>query len=274
MFAKSIVFQDDFLDMPMSSRCLYFSLSMVADDDGFVDSYRSVMRQIGATADDLRILLAKRYIIAFDTGVIVIRHWRINNYLRSDRYRETQYQEEMSQLSVAKTGEYVPSNTLCTTINAGKRSGIPDGIPLVCIEENSIEENSIEENIVEKHAEEERKEQYLEEIQEIIEYLNNTTNSRYSPKTEETKRLIRARIKDGRSVDDFKRVIDTKSKEWMGTDNEKYLRPITLFNASKFESYLNQKPFTVKQQKSKANTLSSTMTHEYDMEELRRRAKE
>ena len=77
MFAKSIVLSDDFLDMPMSSRVLYFTFGMVADDDGFVNNPKGIMRQIGATADDLRVLLARKYVIVFDSGVIVIRHWRM-----------------------------------------------------------------------------------------------------------------------------------------------------------------------------------------------------
>ena len=90
MFAKSIVLSDDFLDMPASARCLYFTLNMLADDDGFVDAPKSVMRQSGASEDDMKILLAKCFLIPFgEKGIVVIRHWRINNYLRNDRYKET-----------------------------------------------------------------------------------------------------------------------------------------------------------------------------------------
>lgn len=106
MFAKSIVLSDAFLDMPMSARCLYFTLSMLADDDGFVGAPKSVMRQCGASQDDLTILLAKRYLLSFDSGVIVIKHWRINNYLRSDRYTATTYVEEKSTLTFDEKGSY------------------------------------------------------------------------------------------------------------------------------------------------------------------------
>ena len=97
MFAKSIVLSDAFLDMPMSARCLYFTLGMLADDDGFVNAPRSIMRQCGASDDDMKILLAKKYVLLFDSGVIVIKHWRINNYLRNDRYTETWYTEEKAR---------------------------------------------------------------------------------------------------------------------------------------------------------------------------------
>ena len=106
MFAKSIVLTDAFLDMPMSARCLYFTLGMLADDDGFVGSPKSIMRQCGATQDDMKILLAKRFVLGFESGVIVIKHWRINNYLQKDRYHETTYQEELSMLMLDKKGAY------------------------------------------------------------------------------------------------------------------------------------------------------------------------
>ena len=94
MFAKSIVLSDAFLDMPMSARCLYFTMGMLADDDGFVSAPKSIMRQCGASQDDMAILIQKRYVLAFESGVIVIKHWRINNYLRQDRYSETTFVEE------------------------------------------------------------------------------------------------------------------------------------------------------------------------------------
>lgn len=106
MFAKSIVLSDDFLDMPATARCLYFTLNMLADDDGFVNSPKSIMRQCMATIDDMKILFAKCYLIPFDSGIVVIRHWRINNYLRCDRYKPTVYLEEKSHLVIEKDGSY------------------------------------------------------------------------------------------------------------------------------------------------------------------------
>ena len=100
MFAKTIVLSDAFLDMPLSARCLYFTLGMLADDDGFVNSPKSIMRQAGASTDDLNLLLAKRFILSFDSGIIVIKHWRIHNYIQKDRYKETKYIEEKSSIVV------------------------------------------------------------------------------------------------------------------------------------------------------------------------------
>ena len=112
MFAKTIVTSDAFLDMPLSARCLYFTLGMLADDDGFVNNPKSIMRQVGACTDDLNLLLAKRFILAFDSGVIVIKHWRIHNYIRNDRYKETKYIEEKSTLMLDEKGAYTEWDTV------------------------------------------------------------------------------------------------------------------------------------------------------------------
>ncbi len=106
MFAKTIVTSDAFLDMPLSARCLYFTLGMFADDDGFVNNPKSIMRQVGACTDDLNLLLLKRFILTFDSGVIVIKHWRIHNYIQKDRYKETKYIEERSTLMLDEKGAY------------------------------------------------------------------------------------------------------------------------------------------------------------------------
>lgn len=106
MFSKTIVLSDAFLDMPMSARCLYFTLSMFGDDDGFVNSPKAIMRQCGASKDDLCVLFGKKFILPFESGVIVIKHWRINNYLRVDRYQPTKYLEEKEMLKVEENGAY------------------------------------------------------------------------------------------------------------------------------------------------------------------------
>ena len=106
MFAKTIVLSDAFLDMPLSTRCLYFTLGMLGDDDGFINSPKSVMRQCGASIDDLNLLIAKKFIIPFENGVVVIKHWRIHNYIQKDRYKETKYIEEKSTLAIDEKGAY------------------------------------------------------------------------------------------------------------------------------------------------------------------------
>ena len=106
MFAKTIVDSDPFLDMPLSTQALYFHLSMRADDDGFINNAKKIQRMIGASDDDLRMLAAKRFIIPFESGIVVIKHWKIHNYIRGDRKKDTVYPEEMALLMEKENGAY------------------------------------------------------------------------------------------------------------------------------------------------------------------------
>ena len=107
MFTKKIVVdKDEFLDMPATARLLYYDLAMRADDDGFVGSPRAIMRTTGATNDDMNILLMRKFVLAFESGVIVIRHWRLHNYIQKDRYKPTDYVNEMAQLTTDEKGVY------------------------------------------------------------------------------------------------------------------------------------------------------------------------
>lgn len=129
MFSNKVIGSDSFLEMPDSTQNLYFHLSMYADDDGFVDKPKSIMRMTGKKEDDLKLLIAKSFVIPFDSGVLVIRHWRLNNYLRMDRYNETQYLQEKAQLTINQSGEY--------------ELGKPDGIPVVITDKIRLEKNSV-----------------------------------------------------------------------------------------------------------------------------------
>lgn len=113
MFAKSIVTSDAFLDMPPTARCLYFTLAMFADDDGFVNNPKSIMRQVGSTTDDMNILISKKFVLVFESGVIVIKHWKIHNYIQSDRYHETKYKDEKSTLMLDENKAYTQLDTPC-----------------------------------------------------------------------------------------------------------------------------------------------------------------
>ncbi len=106
MFSKSVVQSDHFLDMPATTQLLYFHLGMSADDDGFVGSPRSVMRIIGASEDDLKLLCAKQYIIPFEAGIILISHWKLNNYIQKDRYHKTIYSDQKALVSIGENGVY------------------------------------------------------------------------------------------------------------------------------------------------------------------------
>ena len=106
MFAKTIIDSDAFVDMPLSTQALYFHLSMRADDDGFINNPKKIQRMIGASDDDMKLLIAKRFIIPFESGIVVIKHWKIHNYIRGDRKKDTVYSEEMSLLIEKENGAY------------------------------------------------------------------------------------------------------------------------------------------------------------------------
>lgn len=106
MFAKQIVESDAFIDMPLSTQALYFHYGMLADDEGFVNSPKKTQRMIGASDDDLKLLIAKRFILPFESGIIVLKHWKINNYIQKDRFKETLYKNEKNQLIVKENGAY------------------------------------------------------------------------------------------------------------------------------------------------------------------------
>lgn len=116
MFSKVVIDSDTFLDMPLSAQALYFHLSMRADDDGFVSSPKRIQTYVGASTDDLKILLAKHFLIPFESGVVVIKHWKVHNYIQKDRYKETYYQAEKALLEeTPKTKEYTRKLNLDTS---------------------------------------------------------------------------------------------------------------------------------------------------------------
>ena len=116
MFTMKIVDSDAFLDMPLSAQALYFHLNMRADDDGFVNNPKKIQRMVGANDDDLKMLIAKRFILAFDSGIVVIKHWRMHNLIRKDRYHPTQYQDEFRMLELKENQAYTEAgNHLATT---------------------------------------------------------------------------------------------------------------------------------------------------------------
>lgn len=137
MFNKQITNSDDFLEMPIGSQCLYFHLSMNADDDGFINNWKSIMKITGSKEDDLKVLLAKQYVLPFESGVLIIKHWRLNNYLRSDRYTTTNHQKELAELTLDENLVYQMST-----------NGIPlDDTDKISIDKNRLDKISIDNNI-------------------------------------------------------------------------------------------------------------------------------
>ena len=105
MMTKSVIEADSFMDLPMSTQCLYFHMLLRADDDGFIKNPSAIRRAIGCGSDDMTLLIAKRFILPFESGVIVIRHWKIHNYIQKDRYRPSDC-EELKQVEVDANKAY------------------------------------------------------------------------------------------------------------------------------------------------------------------------
>ena len=171
MFSKTIIDSDAFLDMPLSSQALYFHLAMRADDDGFVNNPKKIQRIIGCGDDDLKLLMVKKFLIPFESGIVVIKHWRIHNYIAKDRYKETNYIEEKSLLGIEKNKSYslLSENENCTPLISLSKKCIQSGdkVDTDCIQsgdkvdtqirldKNSIDKNSIDKNSIDKNRQEE-----------------------------------------------------------------------------------------------------------------------
>lgn len=120
MFAKTIVDSDAFLDMSLSTQALYFHLAMRADDDGFINNPKKIARMIGSNDDEFKILIAKKFILTFESGVIVIKHWKVHNYIQKDRYKKTNYHEEMALLETKENNVYTLDTECIQDVRLGK----------------------------------------------------------------------------------------------------------------------------------------------------------
>lgn len=232
MFSKKITDTDKFLDMPLSTQALYFHLNMDGDDDGFVGNPKTIKKKIGANDNDLDLLVVKQFIIPFESGVVVIKDWRIHNTLQNDRYKPTIYSDEKKQL---ETG---------------------------CFQNVSSLEP--QHNLTKHNITEQRKDimsDKSDDVKTVIDYLNQKNGTSYRASSKKNKSLINARFSEGYSVDDFKKVIDIKSNDWIGTDMAKFFRPETLFG-NKFDGYLNQVP--IKKQAPVGSRVPEWAKEEYD----------
>ena len=224
MMSKSIIKSDTFLDMPSTTQNLYFHMLLDADDDGFINAPKSIMRMIGAKDDDMKVLTAKQFVIPFESGVVVIKDWKIHNYIQNDRYKPSTLPErDLLNIQKDKTytlkGDVSSMDTKCIqTVSIGKDRLGKDRLDISChVSHDDVDKSHFE----------------------IIEYLNLKTGSKFKPTTKPYVQAIRSRLKEGYTVNDFKTVIDKKCREWQGTKLEKYLTPKTLFAPSHFDTYLN-----------------------------------
>lgn len=168
MFTKRITESDAFLDMPSSTQMLYFHFSMNADDDGFVNNPKKIQKMCGASDDDFKLLIAKSFIILFDSGIIVIKHWKMHNYIQADRYRPTDYLEEKSMLGIKSNKAY--------TLNVSK-------MDTECIQNGYIGKDSIgkvskdKDSIGESSRGEKAKRFYPPTLDEVKQYCEERNNN-------------------------------------------------------------------------------------------------
>lgn len=194
MFSPKIVASDAFLDMPTSSRELYFQLGMYADDDGFVNPKR-IVRMIGASEDDLKVLVAKRFVIPFENGVVVIKHWAINNLIRKDFYRETSYLEQKKMLVVKENGAYTEAGNKMLTISSP-----------------SIGKDRIGKDTTEKSVEKEEKLINRKNIEEVIHYFYELKGWKYKS-TPAQQNLFRRYLRPAKELLELCEGSLTESKE-------------------------------------------------------------
>lgn len=166
MFSKTIIDSDAFLDMPLSTQALYFHLSMRADDDGFVNNPKKIQRTIGCGDDDLKLLMAKKFLIPFESGIVVIKHWRIHNYIAKDRYKETNYIEEKSLLGIEKNKSYslISESENCKPLINSSINCIQNGCELYTDgiqtvdkvdTQNRLDKNRLDKSSIDKNRQEE-----------------------------------------------------------------------------------------------------------------------
>lgn len=207
MFAKTIIDSDAFLEMPVSSQCLYFHLSMRADDEGFINKPKTIMRMIGAKDDDMNVLILKKFIIPFESGVVVIKHWKIHNYIRGDRLHETKYQAEKSELELDENNSY----TLCLTSDRQLTDSCPTEVRLGKVRLGK-DNNIISKDIISSTK-----------VQPIVEKWNSLNLQKLVCIKEGTNRykLLNARIKDY-GIDSVLKAIDmVEESSFLKGDNYK-----------------------------------------------------
>ena len=173
MFTKRITESDAFLDMPSSTQMLYFHFSMNADDDGFVNNPKKIQKMCGASDDDFKLLIAKSFIILFDSGIIVIKHWKMHNYIQADRYRPTDYVEEKSMLGIKSNKAYTLDVSKMDTECIQNGYIGKDSIGKVSIDKNSIDKDSKGESVRGEKA----KRFYPPTLDEVKQYCEERKNN-------------------------------------------------------------------------------------------------
>lgn len=197
MFSNKVIDTDTFLDMPSSSQLLYFHLSMRADDDGFISAPKRIIRMIGCSEDDMKILIAKSFIIPFESGVCVVRHWRVHNYIQKDRYTETMYKYEKSMLSLDSGVYDLDTECIQNVVHDGYTGKVRLGKSKVRLGKGGMGEESIptsDEKVIKKSASSDAISS--DELTSIIEAWNFLNLQRIVSIQNTRLKLLKARIKE------------------------------------------------------------------------------
>ncbi|NWK12495.1 DnaD domain-containing protein [Clostridium cadaveris] len=282
MFSKSIIDSDEFLDMPLSAQALYFHLSMRADDDGFINGPARIQRTIGCSPDDFKLLLVKRFLIQFETGVVVIKHWRIHNYIAKDRYHETMYIEEKERLfvdankaySLEPTSQKLFKNKVINLQNNNDTSLYPSCIQNVynldtqiSIDKNRLDKSSIDKNSIESDADNVTVDNYIDFFNNnfhlITQYEFETLNSYLEDGiTEEAILLALKKALDNgaRNIKYVKKILDT----WL-TNNIKTVEDVNAADAEfKRNKTTKEKTIVIK----KESTFNNCSQRDYSSDQI------
>ena len=209
MFSRKITESDQFLDMPMSAQSLYFHINMQADDDGFVGNVKTIKRMIGASDDDLKLLIAKQFLIPFDTGIVVIRDWKIHNYIQKDRYTETFYKHEKAMLETTDNKQYQVMDTECiqdvssldTQVRLGKDRLGKDRLEI----EKEIDSNNSQQS-QKRYADDS---QYMKVAVYLFEKIKERLPNKKEPDFQKWADEVRKTVElDGVPVERYKEVLD------------------------------------------------------------------
>ncbi len=199
MFAMTIIDSDDFLDMPLTTQALYFHLSMRADDEGFINNPKKIMRMIGASPDELKLLIGKKFVLSFDTGLVVIKHWLIHNQIRKDRTKDTVHIEERQMLDLKENGSYTFSKALKMLDGADCQPNDDQASAQVSIGKVSKEEVSIVEDKGKKPTQKQVFSNMISEYtsnDELIESIHDFIEMRKSIKSKPTERALKMILKE------------------------------------------------------------------------------
>ena len=209
MFSRKITESDQFLDMPMSAQSLYFHINMQADDDGFVGNVKTIKRMIGASDDDLKLLIAKQFLIPFDTGIVVIRDWKIHNYIQKDRYTETFYKHEKAMLETTDNKQYQVMDTECiqdvssldTQVRLGKDRLGKDRLDI----DKEIDSNNSQQS-QKRYADDS---QYMEAAVYLFEKIKERLPNKKEPDFQKWADEVRKTVElDGIPIERYKQVLD------------------------------------------------------------------